>query len=63
MQLTNEELRIAQQALNEVVNGPEAIEDWEFATRMGATRIEAKTLMEKIAAIRAQQDNSEGRPG
>jgi hypothetical protein len=35
-------------ALNEVCNGPEAIPDWEFQTRMGVTRIEAQSILEKL---------------
>lgn len=31
-------------ALNEILNGPEAIEDWEFQTRVGVNRDEAKRL-------------------
>jgi hypothetical protein len=32
-------------ALNEVLHGPDAIEEWEFATRMGVTREGAKALL------------------
>lgn len=38
------------QALNEVVNGPQAIDDWEFQTRMGVTRDEAKSLLARMTA-------------
>lgn len=36
-------------ALNEVLHGPDAIEDWEFQTRMGITREEADQTMRRIA--------------
>lgn len=50
MEFSKEELRIAHQALNEVVNGIH-IEEWEFNTRLGTTREEAKKLMDKIKEI------------
>jgi len=31
-------------ALNEILRGREAIEDWEFQTRVGVSRNEAKDL-------------------
>jgi hypothetical protein len=37
-------------ALNEVVNGPQAIEDWEFQTRMGVTRDQARDLLMRMTA-------------
>jgi hypothetical protein len=46
--LTHRDLRVLAQALNEVLNGPEAIEDWEFHTRMGVKRDEAKLLLNKV---------------
>lgn len=46
--ISREDARIASQALNEVLNGPEAIEDWEFQTRMGVRREEALDLLERI---------------
>jgi len=35
LELTRDELMAAANALNEVLNGPEAIEEWEFHPRMG----------------------------
>jgi len=46
-----EELRVLHQALNEVLHGPEAIEDWEFHARMGVTRDEALAVLGKAARI------------
>lgn len=48
MEFSKEELRILHQALNEILNGPEAIEEWEFHARMGTTREEAQKLMDKL---------------
>lgn len=41
-------------ALNEVLNGPEAIEEWEFETRMGGTRDEVRSLLRRVRE-RAQE--------
>jgi hypothetical protein len=48
--LSNEDLLLIQNALNEILNGPEAIEDWEFETRVGFKRAEATLLLEKIGS-------------
>jgi len=48
--LSRDELLVAHQALNEVLNGPQAIPDWEFQLRMGVTRDEALGPMRRIAA-------------
>jgi hypothetical protein len=45
---TRSELATLAQALNEVLNGPEAIEDWEFQTRVGVDRDEAKRLLHRL---------------
>ena len=49
MELPREDIRVLHQALNEVLHGPEAIEDWEFQTRIGVTRGEAAALLKRIA--------------
>ena len=41
---------VLQNALNEVVNGPEAIEGWEFQTRMGVTPDRARDLLTRMRA-------------
>jgi hypothetical protein len=45
VELTKDELVAVANALNEVCHGPSAIEDWEFHTRMGVDRDEAKALL------------------
>ena len=50
LQLSREDIRVLHQALNEVLGGPQAIEDWEFDTRMGATREEVRALLNRISA-------------
>ncbi len=47
--LTRRELLIAHQALNEVLNGVDL--GSEFGTRMGASREEAKAIMNKLDLI------------
>ncbi len=51
VQLTKQELITLTNALNEVINGPEAIEAWEFSTRMGVETAEAERLLVKINAL------------
>lgn len=51
LELTHDEVRILSQALNEVCHGPEAIEDREFHTRIGAQRNEAKELLDELASV------------
>ncbi len=48
VQLSKDDIILLMQALNEICNGPDAIEHWEFTTRMGATRDEAMMLWEKL---------------
>lgn len=48
MDFTRDELAWINNALNEVLHGPEAIEEWEFQTRMEATRDEVAALLEKV---------------
>ncbi len=49
LELTQEELILVNNALNEIVNGPDAIDEWEFQTRTGATRPEAQVLLSKLS--------------
>ena len=51
IEFSKDELGIINNALNEVLNGPDAIEDWEFGTRMGADREEALTLLKKVKKV------------
>ncbi|MBC7756395.1 MAG: DUF5071 domain-containing protein [Bdellovibrio sp.] len=46
--LSEEDIRICSQALNEVCHGAYARPDWEFATLMGAEKSEAQDLMRKL---------------
>jgi len=43
-----DELGTLSNALNEVMNGQGAIEDWEFQTRLGVTKEFAQGLLDKI---------------
>jgi hypothetical protein len=45
VELTTRELTILSNAVNEVCNRPEAIEEWEFGTRIGASRQKAEDLL------------------
>jgi hypothetical protein len=49
--LTRKELVTVTNALNEVINGPDAIQEWEFSSRMGAERSEAEALLVKLSAL------------
>ena len=48
--LEREELRVLRQALNEVCNGPDAIEAWEFHPRMGVEKREGIALLDQVAS-------------
>jgi hypothetical protein len=48
MEFSERELLIINNALNEVLNGPDAIEEWEFGARIGTTREEARRLLDEI---------------
>ena len=50
VELTDAELVILNNALNEVCNGVD-IEDAEFQTRLGVTRDEARALLLKISGL------------
>lgn len=38
-------------ALNEILNGPDAIEEWEFESRVGVTREQALSLLSDLTRI------------
>jgi hypothetical protein len=46
--LTKDKAIILVQALNEICNGPDAIDDFEFHSRMGATKDEVFKLLAEI---------------
>ena len=48
MEFSRDELVWINNALAEVLGGPEAIEDWEFHTRIGGERDEVSALLQKV---------------
>lgn len=48
MDFTRDEMVWMNNALNEVIGGPEAIEDWEFHSRIGGNRDEVRALLRRI---------------
>ncbi len=48
VRLERDELLAVNNALNEVLHGPDAIEDWEFHMRMGVEPSEARALLRVI---------------
>ncbi len=48
IELTTQQLIILSNALNEILNGSDAIEDWEFHTRIGAEKAEATELHKQL---------------
>jgi hypothetical protein len=51
VEITADEINTLQNALNEILQGPEAIEEWEFQTRVGVTREEARELLDALARL------------
>jgi hypothetical protein len=49
MELGRDELLWISNALNEVLHGPEAIEEWEFHSRMGGEKLEVEALFTKVS--------------
>ncbi len=56
VQLTAHELALLTNALNEA---REAIDDWEFESRLGASQAEADDLRRKLSSIRAALEISD----
>lgn len=48
MDFNRDELVWVNNALTEVLSGPEAIEEWEFHTRIGASRNDVESLLRKV---------------
>ncbi len=48
LRISQDELGTLNNALNEILHGPDAIEEWEFHARVGATRDEARSLLDQI---------------
>ena len=51
IELSREELVGINNALNEILHGPEAIDEVEFETRVALTREEAALLLEKVDQV------------
>jgi len=51
VELTESELTILANAVNEVCHGPEAIPESEFVTRIGASRQDAEALLGSIGRL------------
>lgn len=49
MDFSRDELLWINNALAEVIGGPDAIEDWEFHTRIGGNRDEVKGLLRRLS--------------
>ena len=54
IELSKSELMIVSNAINEIYHGPDAIEDWEFNLRVGAPRIEAEALLDRLCELSRQ---------
>lgn len=48
MDFSRDELVWINNALAEVIGGPDAIEDWEFHTRIGGDRDEVRALLQRV---------------
>ena len=48
MDFSRDELLWVNNALNEVLNGPEAVEEWEFHARMGGDREHVRALLRAV---------------
>ena len=48
IRLSHDEVITLNNALNEILNGPDAIEDWEFQTRVGVSRDDARSLLRDL---------------
>jgi len=48
MDFTRDELVWINNALNNVLGGPQAIEEWEFHSLMGGTQDEVRALLRKV---------------
>lgn len=48
MDFSRDELLWINNALAEVIGGPEAIEDWEFQARIGGDRDDVRALLQKV---------------
>jgi len=51
VELTRGDLLTINNALNKVCHGPDSIDDWEFYTRIGVERHEAKSLLDAVDSL------------
>ncbi len=49
--LSEADLLLISNTLNEILHGPDAIEEWEFQTRIGLERNYALALLERIVKM------------
>ncbi|GAA4975553.1 hypothetical protein GCM10023225_15830 [Kineococcus glutinatus] len=49
MDISGADLVVLHNALNEVLHGPDAIEEWEFQIRLGLDRDEAVLLLARLS--------------
>ena len=54
--LQRSDLILIANAINEVLNGPEAVEDWEFQTRLGVSRDEARRLLDEVQRVLGDEE-------
>jgi hypothetical protein len=52
VELTNDDVRMLNNALNEVLHGPDSIDEWEFSLRMGVERSEALDLLAEFRPLK-----------
>jgi hypothetical protein len=52
---SKEELIVINNAINEILNGPNSIEDWEFHSRIGATKEKTKKILQKVSKLTKQK--------
>jgi hypothetical protein len=45
------EVALVSNSLNEVCNGPHAVEEWEFGSRLAASRVHAQALLEALSIV------------
>lgn len=60
MEFTRDELRCINNALNEVLNGPDAIEDWEFHSRLGYTKNQTRDLLRMVKELAHERGRDTG---
>jgi hypothetical protein len=58
--LDEDDLVLLSNALNEILNGPDAIDEWEFQTRTGIETGRARQALQKITVLcdKLQEKNS-----